>query len=221
MPRILRPARPALSCLPYSPHFVRLVYSALPFCLALRADLPCFVGWRFLSSRVLRPARFIFAFLVRRIACSCVFPTSSAGRGLFVSAALPLRRVPLSGLRLSSCCPLSLRGPLWAASRVVRRVPCLSRSPFVVAPLEPGRCAHISLSCPASPLRRVGRLCLRVALAFRCRRLLLPGILRPARPPPPSSRSAFSAYVPARGPRLGRLLCLSCIEPCGARAGRG
>ena len=50
-----RPARPALSCLPYSPHFVRLVYSALPFCLALRADLPCFVGWRFLSSRVLRP----------------------------------------------------------------------------------------------------------------------------------------------------------------------
>ena len=38
------------------------------------------------------------------------------------------------------------------------------------------------LPCPAAPLRRVGRLCLRVALAFRCRRLLLPRIL--ARPGP-------------------------------------
>lgn len=128
LPRILRPARPALSCLLYSPHFVRLVYSALPFCLALRADLPCFVGWRFLSSRVLRPARFIFAFLVRRIACSCVFPTSSAGRGL------------------------------------------------------------------------------------------LPGILRPARSLPDR---LFPPPCPRGAARLGCLLCLSCIEPCGARCRQG
>jgi len=212
-----RPARPALSCLPYSPHFVRLVYSALPFCLALRADLPCFVGWRFLSSRVLRPVYLRFP---RPPYCMLLrFPHLLSRDGPARIRGLAAPPSPLVGFAAVILLPfvpsrafygrlLGLCGgfPDCLARRLSLLL--LSRAVVRIFPFRVLRLRFVGSGAFAGGL----------PLLFGCRRLLLPRVLRPARSLPDR---LFPPPCPRGAARLGRLLCLSCIEPCGARCRQG